>query len=80
MVIRINFPALTEERRRDYVKVAKNMAEDGRVGRRAGVGRPVAVSHRRAICRWRPRLGCCWWRSSSGCSPIARGRRWSWWR
>lgn len=31
VVIRLNFPALTEERRRDYVKVAKNMAEDGRV-------------------------------------------------
>jgi ribosome recycling factor len=30
-VIRINFPALTEERRRDYVKLVKNMAEDGRV-------------------------------------------------
>lgn len=31
VVIRLNFPALTEERRRDYVKIAKNMAEDGRV-------------------------------------------------
>lgn len=31
VVIRLNFPALTEERRRDYVKVAKNMAEDGRI-------------------------------------------------
>ncbi len=31
VVIRLNFPPLTEERRRDYVKVAKNMAEDGRV-------------------------------------------------
>lgn len=31
VVIRLNFPALTEERRRDYVKVVKNMAEDGRV-------------------------------------------------
>lgn len=30
-VIRLNFPALTEERRRDYVKLVKNMAEDGRV-------------------------------------------------
>jgi ribosome recycling factor len=30
-VIRINFPALTEERRKEYVKVVKNMAEDGRV-------------------------------------------------
>jgi ribosome recycling factor len=31
VVIRLNFPALTEERRREYVKVAKSMAEDGRV-------------------------------------------------
>lgn len=31
VVIRLNFPALTEERRRDYVKIARNMAEDGRV-------------------------------------------------
>ncbi|MEY4371931.1 MAG: ribosome-recycling factor [Actinomycetota bacterium] len=31
VVIRIVLPALTEERRKEYVKVAKNMAEDGRV-------------------------------------------------
>lgn len=31
VVIRLNFPALTEERRREYVKVVKSMAEDGRV-------------------------------------------------
>jgi ribosome recycling factor len=30
-VIRLNFPALTEERRKEYVKVVKHMAEDGRV-------------------------------------------------
>ena len=30
-VIRLSFPALTEERRKEYVKVVKNMAEDGRV-------------------------------------------------
>jgi ribosome recycling factor len=30
-VIRINMPQLTEERRRDYVKLAKNKAEDARV-------------------------------------------------
>ena len=30
-VIRLAFPPLTEERRRDYVKVVKHMAEDGRV-------------------------------------------------
>jgi len=30
-VIRLSFPALTEERRREYVKVVKHMAEDGRV-------------------------------------------------
>ena len=33
-VIRVNFPALTEERRKEYVKVVKNMAEDGRVALR----------------------------------------------
>ena len=31
VVIRLALPALTEERRKEYVKVAKNMAEDGRV-------------------------------------------------
>lgn len=39
-VIRLNFPPLTEERRKDLVKVVKNMAEEGRVSirnaRRAG--------------------------------------------
>jgi ribosome recycling factor len=31
VVIRLNFPALTEERRKEYVKVVKHMSEDGRV-------------------------------------------------
>jgi ribosome recycling factor len=31
IVIRLSFPPLTEERRKEYVKVVKNMAEDGRV-------------------------------------------------
>lgn len=31
VVIRINFPSLTEQRRKEYVKIVKNMAEDGRV-------------------------------------------------
>jgi len=31
VVIRLSFPALTEERRREYVKLAKHYAEDGRV-------------------------------------------------
>jgi len=31
VVIRINLPQLTEERRRDYVKIVKNMAEEGRI-------------------------------------------------
>ncbi len=31
VVIRLNFPPLTEERRKEYVKVTKHMAEDGRV-------------------------------------------------
>lgn len=33
-VIRINLPALTEERRRDYVKLAKTKAEDARIALR----------------------------------------------
>lgn len=32
--IRISLPQLTEERRREYVKVARNMAEDGRIALR----------------------------------------------
>jgi ribosome recycling factor len=31
VVIRLNFPPLTEERRKEYVKVVKHFAEDGRV-------------------------------------------------
>lgn len=31
VTIRLSFPALTEERRREYVKVVKHLAEDGRV-------------------------------------------------
>ncbi len=34
VVIRINFPALTEERRKEYVKIVKHMAEDGRIALR----------------------------------------------
>ncbi|HEU5085381.1 MAG TPA: ribosome recycling factor [Acidimicrobiales bacterium] len=30
-IIRLNFPQLTEERRKDYVRVVKQKAEDGRV-------------------------------------------------
>jgi ribosome recycling factor len=35
VVIRLNFPPLTEERRRDFVKVVKHMAEDGRIAVRS---------------------------------------------
>lgn len=31
IAIRLSLPQLTEERRKEYVKVAKNMAEDGRI-------------------------------------------------
>ncbi|MCU1343877.1 MAG: frr [Acidimicrobiia bacterium] len=31
VVLRLNFPPLTEQRRKEYVKVVKHMAEDGRV-------------------------------------------------
>jgi len=31
-VIRLAFPALTEDRRKEFVKVVKNIAEEGRVG------------------------------------------------
>ena len=43
VVIRLSFPALTEERRKEYVKLAKHYAEDG-PGRRAQhpSGRPQA--------------------------------------
>lgn len=36
--LRLVLPALTEERRRDYVKLAKNKAEDGRVAVRGSRG------------------------------------------
>ena len=47
-VIRINLPALTEERRRDYVKLAKSKAEDGRVAIR-NVRRKAKESLSRAV-------------------------------
>lgn len=31
VVIRLNIPALTEQRRKEYVKIVKSMAEDGRI-------------------------------------------------
>ena len=31
VVIRLNIPALTEERRKEYVKIVKSLAEDGRI-------------------------------------------------
>ncbi len=31
IIIRLTFPVLTEERRKEYVKVVKNMTEDGRI-------------------------------------------------
>jgi ribosome recycling factor len=31
VIIRLNFPPLTEQRRKDYVKIVKTMAEDGRI-------------------------------------------------
>jgi ribosome recycling factor len=34
VVIRLNFPPLTEQRRKEYVKIVKNMAEDGRIALR----------------------------------------------
>lgn len=34
VVLRLAFPALTEERRRDFVKVVRNKAEDGKVALR----------------------------------------------
>jgi ribosome recycling factor len=34
IAIRLSLPQLTEERRREYVKVAKHMAEDGRIALR----------------------------------------------
>ena len=35
IAVRLSLPQLTEDRRREYVKVVKNMAEDGRIAVRA---------------------------------------------
>jgi ribosome recycling factor len=35
IAIRLSLPQLTEDRRREYVKVVKNMAEEGRIALRA---------------------------------------------
>lgn len=40
IAIRLSLPQLTEDRRREYVKVARNMAEDGRITLR-GIRRDV---------------------------------------
>jgi len=34
-IIRVNFPELTEERRKDYIKVAKNKGEDAKISIRS---------------------------------------------
>ncbi len=34
VIIRLNFPPLTEERRKEYVKIVKHMAEEGRIAAR----------------------------------------------
>jgi ribosome recycling factor len=34
-IIRVNFPQLTEERRREYIKVARGKAEDAKISIRA---------------------------------------------
>ncbi|MBF9067282.1 ribosome recycling factor [Streptacidiphilus fuscans] len=34
-IIRVNFPQLTEERRKEYIKVARNKAEDAKISIRA---------------------------------------------
>jgi ribosome recycling factor len=34
VIIRLNFPALTQERRKDYVKIVKGKAEDGKIALR----------------------------------------------
>jgi ribosome recycling factor len=43
VVIRLNFPALTQERRKDYVKIVKSKAEDGKIALR-NVRRSVRTS------------------------------------
>lgn len=43
VVIRLNFPALTQERRKDYVKIVKGKAEDGKIALR-NVRRSVRTS------------------------------------
>lgn len=46
-VIRLNFPPLTQERRKDFVKIVKSKAEDGKVAVR-NVRRSVRTSLERA--------------------------------
>ena len=79
-VIRLSFPALTEERRKEFVKVVKHMAEDGRVAvrnlrrdarkalegsERAGRSRPTSSSE--------PRRS---WRRSPTTTSTRSTRRW----
>ena len=88
-IIRINIPPLTEERRKELVKVARKYTEDAKVAVR-NVRRDANDSlkklekeKRRSVrwrwtstgCRWR--LGKSWWWSppTSGCPATARPPR-----
>ena len=44
--IRLNFPPLTEERRKEFVRMVKQKAEDGRTAVRAAAARPARISRR----------------------------------
>ena len=74
-VIRLAFPPLTAERRKELVKVVKHMAEEGRVAvrnlRRARPPRPRGAREGRRHLRGRARSGP---RRSSTSSPTPGGR------
>ena len=53
VIIRLNFPPLTEERRKEYVKIVKNMAEDGRIAVHiTSAATPASISMQRKRRRY----------------------------
>ena len=75
-IIRLSFPPLTAERRKELVKLVKHMAEEGRIARAQRCAGPAATSSRRSRrTATSPRTSCSGPRRSSTSSPTPRRPR-----
>ena len=76
VVIRLSFPPLTEERRKEYVKVVKHMAEDGRSPCATCAATPASTSRHAEKAKARsPPTSSTGPRRSSRRSPTSTSRR-----